>query len=106
MSGEVYTDEVFLFVEAFDRVPPRHLRQIRMTHFYRRLQIIEERESVILFVCLPFVTVVHQQVETRLAFIVRAEELLAVDIVEALESTCLGKVLYRLTVAGLQVHPL
>ena len=106
MSGEVDTDQVFLFVEAFNRVPARNLRQVGMTHFYCCLQIIEERESVVLFVRLPFIAVVHQQVETRLAFVVRTEELLAVDIVEALESACLGEVLDRLTVAGLQVDAL
>ena len=73
-------------------------------HLY--VKIVEERVGIGGLVGLVFIAVVHQQVESRAAVFVGPEELFAVDVFEALESTCLREVLYRLTVAGLEVHAL
>ena len=106
MRGEVDADEFFLFVEPLDGVPTGYLRQGRVVYIHLDVEIVEERVGVGGFVCLPFITVVHQQVESRFAAVVDAEELLAVEVLEALESTCLREVLDGLAVAGLQVHAL
>ena len=101
VRGEIDADEVFLFVKTLNRIPTRYLRQVGVLHFDGGVQIAEERVGVILLVRLPFIAVVHQQVQTRIAVCIGAKELLAVDVFEAFESTRLREVLNRLAVATL-----
>ena len=67
---EVDSDEVFLFVESFDSVPTRYNGQIGVLDFDRIVKVSKEREGIVLLICLPFVTVVHEQVETGLTVFV------------------------------------